>query len=438
MDLELGRNTKFHWFDPFDPAMEEETLKAAKELTAPYRNDPLLIGYFSDNEVGWWNSPLFRWYLKNGWRNHTKQVLWQMLYDHYEGRWERLLADWVPEGNLGSFEDLKDAGASLKLRPGGQGIQVVDHFMYIIARHYYQLMSGAIKQAHPGALYLGDRLPLYYHQDAVRAMGDSVDVISTNYNIDVPDGWIAPYFFEGLRLLSEKPVLVTEYFFAAMENRSGNRNETARNPFPKPGHLMTVATQAERAWGASRAAVGFARFPNVVGAHWFQYCDEPLGGRVDGEDYNMGLIDNMNRPYEDVTEMFQSLNPVLDMVPPGSRNDARRLRRGCGAAGWKSFRARACRRKTQGGRRRFGRYGLRRIEPGAGDGRPGARRTGFPAHRREGPVPPGMGQGKNTTDGFSDRTASRSLRRRAPHLGLEGALLHESRQYVRQSRLSGL
>ena len=328
VDLELGRNSKFHWFDPFSPAMEEATLKLAKELTAPYRNDPLLIGYFSDNEVGWWNSPLFRWYLKGRWENHTKRVLWEMLYKHYDGQWDRLLVDWVPEENLGSFEDLKQAGASLKLRPGGQGIQVVDRFMYLCAQHYYQLMSRAIKQAHPGALYLGDRLPLYYHQDAVLAMGDSVDVISTNYNIDSPDGWIAPYFFDGLKLLSGKPVLVTEFFFAAAENRSGNRNETARNPFPKPGHLMTVATQAERAWGASRAALGFARFSNVVGAHWFQYCDEPLGGRLDGEDYNMGLIDNMNRPYEDVTEMFQRLNPVLDMVhseagtPRGGFNQA--------------------------------------------------------------------------------------------------------------------
>lgn len=312
VDLELGRNSQFHWFDPFDPAMEAKTQRLAEELTAPYRNDPLLIGYYSDNEVGWWNSPLFLWYLKGPWENHTKRVLWNLLYSHYDGRWERLLADWVPQGSLSSFEDLKLAGAQLKLRPGGRGIRLVDRFMYLCAQRYYQLMSRAIGKAHPGALYLGDRLPLYYHQDAILAMGDSIDVISTNYNVEVPDGWIAPYFFDGLKLLSGKPVLVTEFFFAAQENRSGNRNETARNRYPKPGHLMTVATQAERAWGAGRAAAGFARFSNVVGAHWFQYCDEPLGGREDGEDYNMGLIDNTNRPYEEVTEMFRRLNPVLD------------------------------------------------------------------------------------------------------------------------------
>ena len=145
-------------------------------------------------------------------------------------------------------------------------------------------------------------------------MGDNVDVISTNYNVDVPDGWVAPYFFEGLHKLSNKPVLVTEFFFAAAENRSGNLNDTAGNIHAKPGHLMTVATQAERTWGAGNALLNFARFPNVAGAHWFQYYDEPLGGREDGEDYDMGLVDTSNKPYQTLTHDFKVLNPGLESV----------------------------------------------------------------------------------------------------------------------------
>ncbi len=319
VDLELGRNSHFHWFDPFDPQMEQKTLEKARELTAPYRNLPQLVGYFSDNEVGWWNSPLFTWFLKAPWENHTKRFLWQMIHDTYEGNWEALLADWSPQGGARDFEDLKKAGASLKLRAGGNGIRLVDRFMSACAKRYYELMYKAIHAAQPDALVLGDRLPLYYQQDAILAMGDNVDVISTNYNVDVADGWVAPYFFEGLRKLSRKPVLVSEFFFAAAENRSGNRNETARNVHAKPGHLMTVATQTERTWGAGNALLSFARFPNVVGAHWFQYCDEPLGGREDGEDYNMGLIDTANRPYEELTQDFKKLNSVLESLHARSR-----------------------------------------------------------------------------------------------------------------------
>ncbi len=322
VDIELGRNSKFHWFDPFDPAMEATALETARRLTAPFQGDKRLVGYFSDNEVGWWNSALFVWYLGKGWENHTKRVLWQVLFDQYAGDWNRLLADWAPQGDISSFEDLKQAGTKLKLRPGGRGIQVVDRFTYLCARHYYDLMYRTLRKAHPEALVLGDRLPLYYHQDAVRAIGDSIDVVSTNYNVDSQDGWVAPYYFEGLRRLTGKPVMITEFFFAAEENRTGNKNETARNQHPKPGHLMTVQTQAERAAGLTQAIRSFAAFPNVVGAHWFQYCDEPFGGREDGEDYNMGLIDTANRPYEEVIAAFQQNNSLLDRIHEQSLSTA--------------------------------------------------------------------------------------------------------------------
>jgi hypothetical protein len=324
VDLELGRTSHYHWVDPFDPQIEQKVLDKAKELTAPYKNLPQLIGYFSDNEVGWWNSSLFIWFMKAPWENHTKRFLWQMIYDTYEGNWGGFLVDWSPQGGARNFEDLKKAGASLKLRPGGNGIRLVDRFMSECAKRYYELMYKAIHAADPKALVFGDRLPLYYHQDAILAMGDNVDVISTNYNVDVADGWVAPYFFDGLRKLSRKPVLVTEFFFAAAENRSGNLNETAGNRLAKPGHLMTVATQVERTWGAGNALRSFARFPNVVGAHWFQYCDEPMGGREDGEDYNMGLVDTANRPYEELTLDFKKLNPVLELLHANSADESKK------------------------------------------------------------------------------------------------------------------
>ncbi|MDR3568626.1 MAG: hypothetical protein P4L43_11430 [Syntrophobacteraceae bacterium] len=325
VDLELGRNSQFHWFDPFDPKMEKVTLQRARELTAPYRKLPQLIGYFSDNEIGWWNSALFIWYLKDPWENHTKRFLWKMIYDTYGGDWKALLADWAPQGGAKSFDDLKEVGAALKLRPGGNGIRLVDRFMSAVAARYYKLMYRAIHAADPSALVLGDRLPLYYHQDVIRAMGDNVDAISTNYNVDTADGWVAPYYFDGLRKLDNKPVLISEFFFSAAQNRSGNLNEDTGSAYPNPGHLMTVPTQAERAWGAGRALVNFARFPNIAGAQWFQYCDEPLGGRADGENYDMGLIDTSNRPYELLTEQLRKLNPELDRIHEKSLdNEAKR------------------------------------------------------------------------------------------------------------------
>jgi len=192
----------------------------------------------------------------------------------------------------------------------------------MVAEQYYRLAHRAIREADPEALIFGDRLQIYYDPDAIRPMAPYLDVVATNYDVDGPDGSLARYYFDGLRQLTHnKPVLISEWFFAAHENRSGNRNQ---------GHLMTVQTQAERARGAAAAAQWFAKLPQLVGLHWFQYYDHPLGGRPDDhEDYNFGLVDLYDRPYEALTEAFTRINPrlagmhqearhVVVALPPGT------------------------------------------------------------------------------------------------------------------------
>jgi hypothetical protein len=299
--LELGRTARFHWFDPLHPSTAERMQALARGMVAPYTHNPLRIGYFTDNEVGWWNGPLFTYYLKQPATNHTKQRLIAFLREHYRDDWGRFTRDFLPPPGIASFQHLlHNKGTFPQLRPGSQGIQVVRQWAGVIAGHYYRLAHDALRDADPEALILGDRLPIYYDPVAVSAMLPYVDVISTNYNVDSPDGWLARYFFAGLRQLAgEKPILISEWFFAAQENRSGNRNN---------GHLMTVATQAERAQGARAAAEHFAREPQIIGMHWFQYYDHPQGGRDDGEDYDFGLVDIDDRPYELLVDALGSVN----------------------------------------------------------------------------------------------------------------------------------
>jgi hypothetical protein len=312
-EIDLGRNSRLHWFDPFAPDALAVTVAKARELTAPYAGNPSVIGYFTDNEVGWWNAPLFRWYLGNEWAIYTKQFLWRLIYDRYQGKWDRLLADFVPGPGIASFEDLKRGRAELKLRPGGQGIRLIQRFTAACARRYYELVQAALRQVSPDTLVMGDRLPLYYNQDAVLAARGLVDVLSTNYNVDTPDGWVAPYYFEGLARLVDAPVLISEFFFAADENRSGNVNN---------GHLMHVATQVERAAGAAAAVRHFAAFPGVVGLHWFQYADEPSGGRGDGENFNMGLVDIHNQPYQRLVAALTRANAAVPAIHAASNRPA--------------------------------------------------------------------------------------------------------------------
>ena len=303
IDLELGRLAKFHWFDPFRPDMGAIMDAEAAKLIAPYRNSAYRIGYFSDNEVGWWDGALFTFYSRKPAANFTKQQLVAMLRARYAGDWSRFTRDFVPPAGVGSWADLLATRQTTRLRPGGDGAKAISQWTGVVAGHYYALAAAAIHKADPDALYFGDRLPIYYDPAAVRAEARYVDVIATNYNVDSPEGWIAPYFFDGLRTLSDgKPVLISEWFYAAHQNRTGNRNN---------GHLMTVETQAERASGASAAAYNFAAVPEILGLDWFQYYDYPLGGRQDSEDYNFGLVDINDRPYQRLVTALAAANRQL-------------------------------------------------------------------------------------------------------------------------------
>jgi hypothetical protein len=300
VNLELGRLARFHWFDPFDPAMEGRMTALARRLVAPYRGSPFRIGYFSDNEVGWWAGALFLFYSAKPADNFTKQHWVEMLRHDYGGDWRRFTADFIPPAGVASWDGLLKSVAFTHMRPAGHGIAAVREWTGIVAERYYALAEKTIHAADPDALYFGDRLPIYYDPAAVRAAARHVDVIATNYNPDSSDGWIAHYFWDGLEKLSDgKPVLVTEWFFAANQNRTGNKNN---------GHLMTVETQEERARGAAAASDNFAAIPALVGTHWFQYYDHPKGGRPDGEDYDFGLVDINDQPYEEVTEALSEAN----------------------------------------------------------------------------------------------------------------------------------
>ncbi|HXZ89075.1 MAG TPA: hypothetical protein VEF07_10915 [Candidatus Binataceae bacterium] len=309
-ELDLGWRANILWSDPFDPSVRQRIIATAQDAAAPSKGNPYRIGYFSDNEIGWWNGALFVYYIRQPGTNHAKQKLVALIRAHYGDDWRRFVSDFVVPPEMSSFDELlRSSGATAQLRQGGKGIEVVRAWTGMVAANYYSLVNHSLRQEDPEALIFGDRLPIYYDPDAIRAEAPYVDAIATNYNVDSPDGWIAHYYFDGLRELSgNKPILISEWFYAAQENRSGNSNNE---------HLMTVKTQAERARGAAAAARRFAEIPAVVGIHWFQYFDEPGGGRDDGEDYDFGLVDRKSRPYEKLVEAIAAANRSLTEIHQG-------------------------------------------------------------------------------------------------------------------------
>ncbi len=105
-ELLLGWKSDFLWSDPFDPSAESRVMAAARELVAPYKNAGYRIGYFSDNEIGWWNGALFVFYIQKPETNYSKRKLVDLIRNYYGGNWRRFTADFVVPPAISSFDEL--------------------------------------------------------------------------------------------------------------------------------------------------------------------------------------------------------------------------------------------------------------------------------------------------------------------------------------------
>lgn len=297
--LDLGRGAGVPWSDLFSARAARQFDRAARRQIVRFKDDSRLLGYFTDNELGWWDDTLLLYFLKQPRSNATRRVLMRLIRRHYQNDFKQLERDF-DAGDARSFAAL-DARAALKLRPGGRGQQIIDKFMYLLADRYYKLAHDAIRRYDANHLILGDRYLGWYVPAVARAAGKYLDVVSVNYAADWNNGEISHYFLDTLHKLTNKPIIITEYYMCAMENRSGNRNSSANFP--------VVRTQRERATSFSVNLAALAHLPYVVGAHWFQYFDEPTRGRGDGENYNMGLVDIGDQPYAELTAVAAALQP---------------------------------------------------------------------------------------------------------------------------------
>lgn len=312
--LACGMTAGAPWWDMWSAKVLRRMEQTARRQILPLRRDPRLLGYYTDNEMGWWNAALWKMTLEDKPTSGARRRLVKLLRSRYHDDWPAVLRDFDPEG-AASFADLA-RGGMLYLRPGRDGIRVVREFLGLMAERYYSVARRIVRTYDQRGLILGDRYQSFYYLEVVRAAAPHVDAISSNLNASWNDGSFARFYLDTLHALCRRPVFIGEFYLAAMENRTGNPNDSSNFP--------TVQTQRERAEGFARTLTELARLPYVVGADWFQFYDEPPKGRADGENYNMGLVDVSNQPYEDLTARAAALDLLrLKSAPPEPRPDAR-------------------------------------------------------------------------------------------------------------------
>jgi hypothetical protein len=58
--------------------------------------------------------------------------------------------------------------------------------------------------------------------------------------------------------------------------------------------------------------------PAFIGSAYFEWCDEDITGRFDGENYNCGLVDVTDRPYKEIVDAVKETGKRLFAVHSGT------------------------------------------------------------------------------------------------------------------------
>src|SRR5216684_618398 len=85
---------------------------------------------------------------------------------------------------------------------------------------------------------------------------------------------------------------------------------------PVLGRNRRCGRESERGPAFARYLRAVADNPDFVGAHWFQYIDEPLTGRtLDGENAHIGFVTVADLPYQDLVAAARNAHlAVLDQL----------------------------------------------------------------------------------------------------------------------------
>ena len=139
--------------------------------------------------------------------------------------------------------------------------------------------------------------------EIVNVAAEYCDVVSFNIYTRSPDtnAWA---FTRTL----QKPCLIGEFHFGALD----------RGMF-HPG-LVKARDQTDRGRAFQEYVHNVLTLPAFVGCHWFQYDDEPLTGRFDGENYNIGFVSGVDAPYWEIIAAARQTNEGVYLTFAPSTN----------------------------------------------------------------------------------------------------------------------
>jgi hypothetical protein len=268
--------------DVYDPAFETAARDYAG-LLAGYADDPYLLGYFMTNEPKWGfgGFNLASEILEDHAGSHTRRALAAFVSKRYGGDGERWGRAWgIAERDFGVL--VRGTHRRMAERSGAAARDLWD-FSKEIVRRFVRVPAETLRAVDPHHLNLGLRFA-WIANDLFYEVGAYVDVFSVNCYAMLPDTAVA----EEADRRCGRPTMIGEFHFGALDRGLlGNG-------------LRGMADQEARGVAYRAYFDACAAHPCLVGCHWFMYNDEPVLGRPDGENWQIGMVDVCNRPYEEL------------------------------------------------------------------------------------------------------------------------------------------
>ena len=291
----------------FHPDFETVCDRAAAAAAAKYRDDPLLLGYFLDNELSW-----------GGISRNRDEGMFDAAMSHPTNHpariaAEKFVADFNAETQRSKESEHLENSASLRLcvKKNFFPAAVKREFLALVAERYFSTMAGALRRHDPNHMVLGCRFAGMGASDVVlKAAGRHCDIVTFNTYpwADLDRGVMltrkdGPPLVDAIREFHDKcdaPLLITEWSFSALD---------AGRPC-SDGAGQRFRTQTERVQAAELCLKTMLSLPFMVGHCWFMWVDQPALGfnKYFHEDCNYGLVSEQGVPYVALAEMFARLH----------------------------------------------------------------------------------------------------------------------------------
>lgn len=291
--------TENHIFRDFPDVFSEEYREKCKEFAKqlePLANDKYMIGYFINNEPEWLASRvtnIAERLIVSSAKLESKKAFADYIANKYKTV-EAFVKAW--EYEISDFSQLTEPFDE-DFKKNDIVLADLNAFRDILIDEYNKVPLYAVKQYAPDALCLGMRYANVQKGDF--AGSDYFDSFSFNcYSLD-PDQMMN-VACRGTNV----PFMIGEWHIGAADSNL------------LCSCLVSVKNEEERGKACFTYLAKCFKNPQCIGAHYFEYNDQPYLGRFDGEAMPHGLIDICNKPHECV-EYFRRINKVMYEVATG-------------------------------------------------------------------------------------------------------------------------